>query len=579
MTASHSPGLDETIELLLRGAAAILGCNSASLLMLDESSARIFVLVGVLREGYPMLSQVERILGDSTRGLSIPVERARGSIVTECLERREVLETSSVADIAGQAFPRPIVRTLDRMVGPRRFLCVPTMSATHTFGVLLFERPDPSPFGAGTRDLLLRYAARIAGLLENDLLQRRTRPADEDLGAFRERLLRLVSEDMAPALLVDQSRRVVAANSAAVWLCGVSAAALSGRPLSALFAPGEPVDGVLDSQLVLQGETSPAPPLELVLAGDGRLPVALHPLLLVDAEGASVGLVVQLSPALRDNDQESRAARRQGDWKTVLRRERLATLGELAAQLAHEVRNPLVAVGAALETLAADYAHDAGLSEELSLLNRELVRVDLILRDYLTMAGRHRITLERLDLAPFLEESARVARAHRRAAGRTLRVACPPGLTLRADRDGLRQVLLNLWLNAFEASPDGAAVECEVSSERGRVVIQVADRGCGLPASGDPFEPFFTTKANGTGLGLTVCRRIVAAHGGALGLQPREGGGTVARLVLPRRPGGVAVARTAAEAAAEAAPGGPPAATAATDSHPPAHAPNPEEPS
>jgi len=547
MHRPHSPGLDETIELLLRGAAAILGCNSASLLMLDESAARIFVLVGVLREGYPLLSQVERILGDSTRGLSIPLERARGSLVVQCLERREVLETSSVADIAGTAFPRPVVRTLARMVGPRRFLCVPTMSATHTFGVLLFERPDPSPFGAGTRELLLRYAARIAGLLENDLLHRRTRAADDDLGAFRERLLRLVSEDMAPALLVDQSRRVVTANSAAVWLCGVSAAALAGRPLTSLFAPDEPVDGIIDSQLVLQGETTPAPPVQLVLAGDGRLPVALNPLLLVDAEGASVGLVIQLSPALRERDPESRAARRDGDWQTVLRRERLATLGELAAQLAHEVRNPLVAVGAALETLAADYAHEAGLSEELSLLNRELVRVDLILRDYLTMAGRHRITLERLELAPFLEETARVARAHRRAGGRVLRVACPKGLTLRADRDGLRQVLLNLWLNAFEASPEDGDVECAVASERGRVVITVADRGCGLPASGDPFEPFFTTKANGTGLGLTVCRRIVAAHGGALGLQPREGGGTVARLVLPRRPGGLAAKGVAAD--------------------------------
>lgn len=542
MKEPRPPAVDETIELLLRGAAAVLGCNSANLILIDESAARVHVRVGTLREGYRLLSRVERILGDSTSGLTVPIGRARRSLAYQAWQRREVLETSTVADIAGDAFPRAIVHAVDRLIGPRRFLCVPTMSPTRTFGVLVFERPDPSPYGAGQRDLLMRYAARIADLLENELLQQRGAATGDEAGAFRGRLLRLVSEDMAPALLVDRERRVRAANSAAAWLIGVSTAELVGRPLTGLFAPGEPVDGVIDGQLVPHGETPPSPPVDLLLPAEGRLPVTLNPLLLVDADGASVGLVVQLRPAGPDPDRVP--PRRHADWQAVLRRERLATLGELAAQLAHEVRNPLVAVGAALEGLAADHAHDRALSDELSLLNRELLRVDLILRDYLTMAGRHRITLERLELAEFMAESAHVVRAHRRAHGRTLSVECPSGLALRADRDGLRQVLLNLWLNAFEASPDGGHVECRVETHDGAVVITVADRGTGLPRNGDPFEAFFTTKPNGTGLGLTVCHRIVTAHGGSLGLEPRQGGGTVVRLDLPRRPGGARSAGT-----------------------------------
>lgn len=527
MAVQHTLSIDATLELLLRGAAAVLNCGSASLLLVNEPAGHVRIRVGTLSTSDPALQQVEAIVG-STSGLTVPVALARDSLVMMAWRRRELVEASSLAELVGAALPRAVVAAMDEVVGPRRFICVPALSAARNFGVLLFERRDLRPFAPGQRELLLRYASRIAAVLENDVRERRDPKESQENEPFRAELLRLVSDDLTPTFLVDPAGRIVACNSAAEWTTGLPAADLHERPLAALFVDADAVARRVLGPLGLDDPGGLAEAFALRRAEGRVAAVALSALLLMDDRGASQGLLVQfLAAEPAASLTAGRAVQEQ-----ALRRERLATLGELAAQLAHEVRNPLVAIGAALDELAGDYAHEPRLAAELALLNREIVRVDLILRDYLTMAGRHRLTLARVELGTLMADCAHLARAHRRAEQRTLQLDCPPGLVLRADPESLRQILFNLWLNAFEAVPPGGLVECRATRAHDTVRFEVADRGSG-PPPGDPFEPFYTTKVNGTGLGLTVCRRLIEAHGGRIALSARVGGGTLVEVWLP----------------------------------------------
>jgi signal transduction histidine kinase len=113
--------------------------------------------------------------------------------------------------------------------------------------------------------------------------------------------------------------------------------------------------------------------------------------------------------------------------------------------------------------------------------------------------------------------------------------ALPPAMF---DEAQLRQALLNLLRNAREAMPSGGSIDVRVAAEGMSVVVEVADRGGGIPEPirARVFDPFFSTKGEGTGLGLAITRHIVEAHGGTVTCDPREGGGTVFRIALPIAP-------------------------------------------
>jgi signal transduction histidine kinase len=215
-----------------------------------------------------------------------------------------------------------------------------------------------------------------------------------------------------------------------------------------------------------------------------------------------------------------------------VQQERLASMGEMAAQLAHEMRNPLVAVGATLDSLLRDPALAEDHRAILSAVSREIVRLDMSLKDYL--AARHDMSFVELDVARVCEDAP--------AAGGRL----PPGRQAhhhrgRAGADRARRPRrpqarpVQLLLNALEASPPDGEVRCSASAEQSAVTIAIEDRGPGLQAGPeDCFRPFFTTKKNGTGLGLSVCQKIARAHGGLVSIRNREGGGCRATLVLPQ---------------------------------------------
>jgi signal transduction histidine kinase len=217
--------------------------------------------------------------------------------------------------------------------------------------------------------------------------------------------------------------------------------------------------------------------------------------------------------------------------------ERLATVGRLAAGIAHEINNPLEGMANYL-TLARDALArgDTGAAEaRLRSVREGLDRAAGIVRQVLAHADPSGAPRTQVDLARVLEETARFvqSRPEFRNVDFALELPTAPLLVL-GNAVMLGQVAVNLILNACEAQPAGGRVEVRARREPGAVVAEVADRGPGIPESDRQriFEPFYSTK-DSTGLGLSVCHSIVREHGGELSANGREGGGSVFRMRLP----------------------------------------------
>lgn len=224
---------------------------------------------------------------------------------------------------------------------------------------------------------------------------------------------------------------------------------------------------------------------------------------------------------------------------SMARAEQLACLGEMAAGLTHEIKNPLAAVMAALETLVQDTDQGNRPQREiLAQMLRELQRAHSTLDRLLTLARPPKPRQVKLDVAKLLREMAVLfePRARRRNINFELRIPQPLP-TLEADPDLLSQVVVNLVTNAFQATPTHGTITVSATPfpEGDGVAIMVADTGCGIAPQdlSRVFEPFFTTKEGGTGLGLPIVRQIVSQHGGTVRINSESGRGTQVLVLLP----------------------------------------------
>jgi signal transduction histidine kinase len=218
--------------------------------------------------------------------------------------------------------------------------------------------------------------------------------------------------------------------------------------------------------------------------------------------------------------------------------ERLATAGELAASMAHEIRNPLAAIVNATALLA----DEAELTAEerastLAAMRTEARRLNRILSDFLRFARPPQARVAPGDIRDVLEHVSGLIRDDRpRAARVDVKVSVDPALPPFAfDRDQLIQVLWNVALNGVEAMNGRGRLSLEVAPRNGSVALAVTDTGPGIPVErrARVFEPFYTGKPHGTGLGLTIAERIVAAHGGRIEIDSEPGHGTRVTLLFP----------------------------------------------
>lgn len=240
---------------------------------------------------------------------------------------------------------------------------------------------------------------------------------------------------------------------------------------------------------------------------------------------------------------QKRSLRREEQMQLAVNRsKRLAALGQMAGQVAHEIRNPLNAISLSLRSLrhhlegTGDVASTAAWDGYLDTTQSELQRLNRIVEDFLQVSRFPPIQRRTIDLKAWLTEIVALYARPAQEAGITIDASLPPTpLSFALDPDQIRQALGNLILNAIQASPRESMIKVKVETGRRGVAIDITDHGTGMAAEEleRVFEPYYTTRADGSGLGLPIALRIVEDHGGSLQMESRTGRGTTARVFLP----------------------------------------------
>ncbi|HET6818864.1 MAG TPA: HAMP domain-containing sensor histidine kinase [Mycobacteriales bacterium] len=218
----------------------------------------------------------------------------------------------------------------------------------------------------------------------------------------------------------------------------------------------------------------------------------------------------------------------------LVRQERLAAIGQLASTIGHELRNPLGVLSNAVYLLRGDLgeAPSDAAKRHLATAEREVSAATVIVSDLLEFARQRDPVLGDVDLEALVNEVLSVLPP---PTGVEVAADVSPSATARADRDQLRQLLLNLLSNAYQSMPEGGRVTVGAMTGGGVARLWVTDTGEGIPKDVKErlFEPFFTTKARGVGLGLAVCSRVVEAHHGEISVDSTPGEGSTFRVTLP----------------------------------------------
>ncbi len=220
----------------------------------------------------------------------------------------------------------------------------------------------------------------------------------------------------------------------------------------------------------------------------------------------------------------------------LVRSAKLAAVGRLSAGLAHEIRNPLASIKASAQVIGDDFPKDSPKGRLLKILGAETVRLNDVLTRFLEFARPAPPERRRFDLAEQAQMAVDLVTQRDDAATIHVSVVPDTDLHLVGDADQIRQVLLNLLLNASAASGSGGTVNLALAVENDQLVCLVDDQGPGFTEESiDNFgTPFFSTRENGTGLGLAICLRIVEGHGGAIAVDSGTDTGARIKLTLPR---------------------------------------------
>ncbi len=318
--------------------------------------------------------------------------------------------------------------------------------------------------------------------------------------------LNAIIQSMEEAMVViDPQERIIMINHSAEELFGVRAEEVLGRGLSEM-----------DFSINREGP-------EAVLYSNGKRRNIILSSAPVVSDGDLIGEVIIIKDITRLRELEMQHERNQ----------RLIAMGEMAARIVHEIRNPLCSI----ELFATMLEHEI-LSEKGKDLSRGITSgirtLNNILTNILIFARPERVNLKPITFRDLLRSVLEIIDPILRSSNVQIDVTDKDPL-LMADGDLLRQALLNLFINAIQAMPEGGNISVDLKEDGGYTSFIIKDTGTGIePEIIDRiFDPFFTTKPTGTGLGLTITARIVQAHGGFINVESRPGEGTTFILSIP----------------------------------------------
>jgi len=229
-------------------------------------------------------------------------------------------------------------------------------------------------------------------------------------------------------------------------------------------------------------------------------------------------------------------AQLQKSFERLRRADRLSALGELSACLAHEIRNPLGSIEGAVQILGRPNLPEETCHEFRDLASREVVRLKGLLTNFLEFARPQSPRIVESEIGLLLESVAKLSSETATMAKVTIKVDCKEELPLvSVDPEQIRQVLLNLVINAVQATPNGGRIILRAKRDGDWVRVEVEDEGVGIPSEDAEriFDPFFTTRSNGTGLGLSIAYQIVNQHRGHIETRRNAERGMTFSVTLP----------------------------------------------
>jgi PAS domain S-box-containing protein len=341
----------------------------------------------------------------------------------------------------------------------------------------------------------------------------------------------------------DPEGKIIYVNPALCAMVGYSAQELLGRcPPYPYWHPDDLEKQARESDDVLQGRAAPHGFESRIRHKDGHDVITMvYTAPLVDAQGVHRGWM----SSVVDITAQKQAEARQRDQEVRLQRSaRLASVGEMASTLAHELNQPLMALSnfaVAARALAVQSAPPAMLAGALDEIVEQSTRASEIVKRVRAFINPQRAQYEILDVDGVIQHAAALLMPELRRDGIALRLALDDGgARVRGDRVLLEQVLVNLIHNAMHAMQGRTRGSIELASRRvGQGVrVTVCDEGPGIPFEQREqiFAPFFTTRPDGLGLGLNICRTIVEAHGGCMTVDSAAGGGAAFSFTLPTVP-------------------------------------------
>ena len=224
--------------------------------------------------------------------------------------------------------------------------------------------------------------------------------------------------------------------------------------------------------------------------------------------------------------------------ESMRRSEKLATIGQLAAGIAHEVRNPLASISGAIQLLKEEKGAEASSQRLMEIVLAESGRLNRLITDFLLYAQPPKLNKKKVDIGALVDNTLEVfSRSPQWTKGITLSKIMEPNITIAADPQQIEQVLWNLFINAVDAMEGKGILEVRVHKDGkgGMVTLAISDTGKGITAKdiNKIFDPFFTTKEGGSGLGLSIVHKIVESHGGDITTESRPHHGTTFTLTLP----------------------------------------------
>lgn len=395
------------------------------------------------------------------------------------------------------------------------------------------------PWDLTRQELLFRLVVNVAGIVSvgalGATLSTQTRRAGErlarhqqmagDLALLHQNTIRCLSSGL---VTVNLEGAITSINEAACDILGISERAALGEPLGRRIPNLKPVlDEAGPVGSVRRHEVD-------AIRLDGtvrRLGVSATPL--SDHTAQIIGRVIHFQDLTELRRMEL----------AVQRSERLASIGRLAAGIAHEIRNPLASISGSVEVLKSLPGADAETRQLVDIAVREVDRLDRLISDLLDYARPRTEERQPLDLGEVATEIGKALEHERRERSIQVVVDSEPGVGIDGASGQIRQVLWNLIRNAIDAMPSGGTLRVatwleELTGGRREAILSVSDTGVGIPGEDLDriFEPFFSTKPNGTGLGLATVARIVEDHRGNIDMASERGRGTTFTLRFPAIP-------------------------------------------